>query len=46
LFSKDYAKNPASAITAPLINTDRYDDARMALIRNLADPQFKSYKAS
>ena len=46
LFSKDYAKNPASAITAPLINTDRYDDARMALIRNLADPQFKSYKAA
>lgn len=46
LFSKDYAKNPASAITAPLINTDRYDDARMALIRSLADPQFKSYKAS
>lgn len=46
LFSKNYAKNPASAITAPLINTDKYDDARMALIRNLADPQFKSYKAS
>lgn len=46
LFSKDYAKNPAAAITAPLINTDKYDDARMALIRSLADPQFKSYKAS
>lgn len=46
IFSKDYAVNPNKAITAKILNNDKYDDAKMALIRMLSDPQFKSYKAS
>lgn len=46
LFSKNYAVNPTKAITAKILNNDKYDDAKMALIRMLSDPQFKTYKAS
>lgn len=46
IFSKDYAVNPSKAITAKILNNDKYDDAKMALIRMLSDPQFKTYKAS
>lgn len=46
LFSKEYAVNPASAITANMLATDKYDDTKMALIRMLSNPQFKSYPAA
>lgn len=46
LFSKEYAVNPASAITANMLATDKYDDTKMALIRILSNPQFKSYPAA
>lgn len=45
MFSKDYAVSPSSAITAKLMSTDRYDDAKMALIRTLSDKNFKGWKA-
>lgn len=46
LFSKQYAVNPASAITANMLATDKYDDTKMALIRMLSNPQFKAYPAA
>lgn len=45
MFSKDYAVKPSSVITAKIINTDKYDDTKMALIKMLANKNFKAYKA-
>ena len=45
MFSKDYAVKPSSVLTDKLINTDRYDDIKMALIKMLSNKNFKAYKA-
>ena len=44
LLSQRYAINPQSAITAKLMNSDRYDDKANRLTDILADSDFKDYK--